>query len=202
MITAVVSVPNPPLLLPGMTGAPVAEVEELRAACLAAIGALLGCPSVVVIAGVREQDSTPPLALAVARTLLSQAGHTGSVRDVRVSVSAPTTECAALGRELALAPADVGLLVMADGSARRTLKAPGYLDERAAPFDAAVLARLEAADWAGLLALDVGLAAELLVAGRAPWQVAAAALVGTEWQATRHYQGDPFGVWYPVLSYR
>jgi hypothetical protein len=201
VITAVASVPNPPLLLPGMTGNPVAEVEELRAACLAAIGALRHCPSVIIVAGVRSADSTPPLALAVARALLSQAGHTGSVRDVTVSVHATTTECVALGRALAAAPAPVGLLVMADGSARRTLKAPGYLDERAAPFDAAVLAQLEAGDWPGLLELDARLAEQLLVAGRAPWQVAAAALTGTDLAATLHYQDDPFGVWYPVLSY-
>jgi hypothetical protein len=202
VITAVVSVPNPPLLLPGMTGAPVVEVEELRAACLTAIGTLRDCASVVIVAGVRAADSTPPLALAVARALLSQGAHTGSVRDVTVSVSATTTECAAVGRALAVAPDPVGLLVMADGSARRTLKAPGYLDDRAAPFDAAVLAQLETGDWSGLLELDVRLADELLVAGRAPWQVAAAALTGTDLAVTLHYQGDPFGVWYPVLSYR
>ncbi|MFL6159793.1 MAG: hypothetical protein ACJ72D_27205 [Marmoricola sp.] len=52
-------------------------------------------------------------------------------------------------------------LVVANGSATRTEKAPGHLDERAAGFDAAIGAALRAGDPAGLAAIDVALAAEL-----------------------------------------
>ncbi|MFM9545092.1 hypothetical protein ACKI1P_46675, partial [Streptomyces turgidiscabies] len=79
--------------------------------------------------------------------------------------------CAGLGRGLAASAERVALLVLGDGSACRTVKAPGYLDERAAGFDAEAARALGTADVAALLALDPELAYELKVAGRAPWQV-------------------------------
>ena len=48
-----------------------------------------------------------------------------------------------------------------------------------------------------LAALDPGLAAELAVAGRAPWQVLAAAACG-DWAADLLYSDAPFGVAYHV----
>ncbi len=75
-------------------------------------------------------------------------------------------------------PRTVGLLVVGDGAATHTEKAPGHLDERAGPFDAAVAAALRDADPAALAALDPELAAQLLAAGRAPWQVLAGAAGG------------------------
>jgi hypothetical protein len=202
VIAAAAFLPNPPLLLAGMTGSPVDEVEQLRAACMAAISRVLSSSpaDVIVVGGVREDDSTPPLSLAVAAALLGQAGYAGSVREVTVALDAPALDCVALGEGLAAGGPSV-LLVMGDGSARRTLKAPGYLDERAVPFDDNVLTLLSGGDWAGVRLLDVTLAAELLVAGRAPWQVAAGALAHRDLRATVHYADGPFGVWYPVLSY-
>ncbi|UMG91169.1 hypothetical protein [Nocardioides sp. TF02-7] len=57
--------------------------------------------------------------------------------------------------------AETGVLVVGNGSAKRTEKAPGHLDERAEAFDAAVGAALLAPDPAALAALDERLAAEL-----------------------------------------
>lgn len=54
-----------------------------------------------------------------------------------------------------------GLLVVANGSATRTEKAPGHLDERAAAFDAAIGTALAAGDPAALGAIDLALAEEL-----------------------------------------
>ncbi|PRY52950.1 hypothetical protein BCF74_12921 [Knoellia remsis] len=71
------------------------------------------------------------------------------------------------------------LLVVADGSARRTEKAPGHFDERSAAMDDAIVGALREAGSGGLdrlLDLDPDLCADLLVAGRAPLQVMAAAL--------------------------
>jgi hypothetical protein len=200
VIRAAASVPNPPLLLPGMTGGPVGEVAELRSACLLAVGRMLlaNPATVVIVGGVREVESDPPLSVTVGRMLLSEAGFSGIVVESLIAVDASAAECAAQGAALDAE----GLLMMADGSARRTLKAPGYLDPRANPYDESMLALLAAADWAGVLQQDVRLAAELLVAGRASWQVAAGALRSTLLQAVVHYEKDPFGVWYPVLSYR
>ncbi|MDQ1744350.1 MAG: hypothetical protein QOE23_2689, partial [Pseudonocardiales bacterium] len=97
--------------------------------------------------------------------------------------------------------AALGLLVMGDGSARRSLKAPGYLDPRAAPFDEQVRDCLTSGRLAGLADLDAGLAAELMVAGRVAWQVLAGAVGEHPGSSRLHYSDDPFGVWYPVFSW-
>jgi hypothetical protein len=219
VIVAVAGCPNPPLLLPGITGRPVAEVEQLRSACLAAIGVLLAAePSRVVLiggAGPDEDDSpdAKALSIVVGRQLLAEAGCRLPVEHLVVAADSPPADCLRAGHRLAgSARGDgrTGLLVMADGSARRSLKAPGYLDARAAPFDAGVQACLESGRLAELAELDPILAAELLVAGRAAWQVLAGAVGAagaieaagsTTGRSRLHYSGDPFGVWYPVFSW-
>ncbi|CAM5601695.1 class III extradiol dioxygenase subunit B-like domain-containing protein [Streptomyces violaceorubidus] len=102
--------------------------------------------------------------------------------------------CAALGRDIAGRAGRTALLVLGDASACRTLKAPGYLDERAAPFDAEAGRALGAADAAALAALDVVLARELKVSGRAPWQVLAGASRGTDLAGALLYEDAPYGV--------
>ncbi len=89
---------------------------------------------------------------------------------------------------------------MADGSACRTLKAPGYLDARAASFDDQVERAIRDGDGDALLAVDASLARELMATGRPGWQVLAGALRGTGWAAQVRYSGDPFGVGYLVAS--
>jgi hypothetical protein len=90
-------------------------------------------------------------------------------------------------------------LVVGDGTAKRTLKAPGHLDERAEGFDAGVVAALAAGDPAALGALDTHLAADLWVAGLAAWS-AAASLDGP-WQAEVLYADAPYGVGYAVATW-
>jgi len=92
----------------------------------------------------------------------------------------------------------VGLLVLGDGAATHTEKAPGHLDERAGPFDDGVAAALGAADCGALTALDAGLATELIAAGRAPWQVLAGATAGEAWRGELLHSSRPFGVAYHV----
>ena len=93
------------------------------------------------------------------------------------------------------------MLVMGDGSARRTVSAPGHLDERAVPFDDAVERAVRDGDLAALAALDPGLAHELMVTGRPAWQVLAGAW-GPEKPATEVlYVGAPFGVAYLVARF-
>jgi len=209
-IAGVASCPQPPLLLPGRTGRPVAEVEQLRAACQAAVAGLLAAePTVVALIGGIAADELDrpagPVSLRVGRQLLAEAGCAIPVRPAPIRVDTPAEQCLATGRRLAAEAAEsgarLGLLVLADGSARRGLKAPGYLDPRAAPFDQAIERALVTGDPAGLTALDANLAAELLVAGRAAWQVLAGAVEGRRFQARTHYLGDPFGVWYPVVHW-
>jgi hypothetical protein len=215
-ITGMANCPNPPLLLPGMTGQPVAEVEVLRGACLEAIGDLLATePDAVLVVGARrDYDSEIPLSVAVGLSLLAQAGCVLPIDELVMPWDLEPKACAGLGQalvtqelvsqDLTAGARRLGLLVMADGSARRTLKAPGYYDARAAPFDAIVEAALRDGDSGALAGLDHQLAAELLVSGRAAWQVLAGAVSEADQSSLRsrvHYSADPFGVWYPVVSW-
>lgn len=92
-----------------------------------------------------------------------------------------------------------GLLVMANGSARRTEKAPGHLDERAFGFDEALERALAAGDAAALADLDPVLADDLLAAGaRLLRDLAGLSVV----EASLDYADDPFGVRYWVVRWQ
>jgi hypothetical protein len=174
----------------------------------------------------RPPDGHPslPLPLRLGSRLLDQAGYTGARVLEAVGQDEPAATCAALGERIAASGGRVGLLTMADGSARRSLRAPGYLDERAAGFDAAVEDAVRDGDLDALLGIDPVLARELLAAGRPAWQVLAGALHGQPPAVAAHdqpavaahgqppaaavrdqppageilYSGDPFGVAYLV----
>jgi hypothetical protein len=96
--------------------------------------------------------------------------------------------------------APCALLVMGDGSARRSAAAPGYLDERAEAFDQSVLDALAHGDPAGLR-VDPALGRELLAAGAPAWRVAARWLRERSWSAELHYEAAPYGVGYAVASW-
>ncbi|MFK4797526.1 class III extradiol dioxygenase subunit B-like domain-containing protein [Streptomyces sp. MPA0124] len=143
-----------------------------------------------------------PYGLAVGAWLLGRAGWTDApVEGIGVGEALPAERCAAVGRDIAARAGRTALLVLGDASACRTLKAPGYLDERAAPFDAEVGRALGTADPAALLALDVALARELKVSGRAPWQVLAGAAEGTDLVGTLLYEDAPYGVGYVAATW-
>jgi len=141
-----------------------------------------------------------PLSVGLGTLLLDEAGYAGE-RDLHsVSEHTGADECAALGARLARRAGRVALLVMADGSARRGLKAPGYLDERSAPFDATVEQAVRSGDLSALLRLDTALARELMATGRPAWQVLAGAVDGKRVASEVRYCDDPFGVAYLVAS--
>ncbi|MFJ2093244.1 class III extradiol dioxygenase subunit B-like domain-containing protein [Streptomyces sp. NPDC087901] len=145
-----------------------------------------------------------PLApsLAVGAWLLARTGWAGTpVEALGVGEPLETGRCTETGRALAARADRVALLVMGDGSACRTLKSPGYLDERAAGFDAAASHALGAADTDALIALDEALAYELKVAGRAPWQVLAGAAEGAGLDGRLLYDDAPYGVGYMVAAW-
>jgi hypothetical protein len=222
--------PHPPLLIPRFAGEAAAELDRLRAACRAAVALLLGAApeEFVVVAAGPATASYPggttgslgpwgvpvpvtlgapngarpvadlPLGIAVGAWLLGTLPR--PVHGQSVAEDLDPAGCAALGRRLVDGPRRVGLLVMADGSACRSEKAPGYLDPRAEPFDAAVAAALAGGDAGALLAIDPGLAAELRCAGRAPWQVLAGAADSSR-SARLLYDEAPYGVGYLVASW-
>ncbi|MFI8090489.1 class III extradiol dioxygenase subunit B-like domain-containing protein [Streptomyces sp. NPDC086080] len=144
-----------------------------------------------------------PYGLAVGAWLLNRTGWTDAPVEGR-GVGEPLTaeRCTEEGERIAGRAERVAMLVMGDASACRTLKAPGYLDERAAPFDARLARALGAADTGALRSLDAGLARELRVSGRAPWQVLAGAAAGNgKLEGTLLYEDAPYGVGYIVATW-
>ncbi len=151
--------------------------------------------------GAVSERELPP-SLAVAAWLLERTGWSDApIEGLGVGEPLEPERCIQTGRNI-VAPTDrVALLVMGDASACRTLKAPGYLDERAAPFDAEVARVLGAADVAGVKALDAELAYELKASGRAPWQVLAGAAEGAGLGGALLYEDAPYGVGYVVATW-
>lgn len=146
-------------------------------------------------------DPALPLPLLVAGWAAGRTGRAVRMRGELVAPDALPSACATVGAELAAeaaaSPEPVGLLVVGDGAATHTDKAPGHLDERAVAFDAAVAAALRDADADALAGLDPELATALLAAGRAPWQVLAAA-TGPGWHGELLHSDVPYGVAYHV----
>jgi hypothetical protein len=227
VIIAAALCPAPPLLARELTGA-ADVVPDLRQACRDATAALLACgPDLVAVVGAGEQtrawnadlgldlswyaagvspvpeggSSELPLPLGLGARLLDEAGYTGHRAAWSVAHDEPPGRCAELGATIASSPGRVALLAMADGSARRGPKAPGYYDERAIGFDAGVTRAVQAGDLDGLLAIDPGLARELMASGRPCWQVLAGALRGVKSTTEINYSDDPFGVAYLVASF-
>lgn len=215
MLVAAAVCPHPPLLVPALAAGAAAELDEVRAECFDAVGILIdsGAPVHVYGADTGERDRSfarwgvdtvvdvpvpSPLPHLVAAWLLGRAGASATGWHL-VAPDARPDECAALGRELAAA--DVALLVMGDGSARHSEKAPGYLDARAADYDGVVAAALRDGDPEALAHIDPVTSTELLAVGRAPWQVLAGAAAGREWAATARFAA-PYGVGYHVATWR
>ena len=146
-----------------------------------------------------------PLAVLIAGWLRGQEASGATATAELVDPGLAPAACRLVGEELAgrLEPG-TAVLVVGDGAATHTEKAPGYLDERAGAFDAEVTRALAEGDPAGLLALDAALATELQAVGRAPWQVLAglAAASAPRWDGEVLYSDAPYGVAYHVASWR
>ncbi|WP_433160820.1 class III extradiol dioxygenase subunit B-like domain-containing protein [Kribbella sp. CA-247076] len=216
--------PHPPLLVPEVASGAAPELDDLRAACLAAIEHLSGADRLLVVGsgpgqqydgsaggsfgaygapGVRVGTGDPvlPLSLAMGAWLIEQTKVAELPRSYQsVAADTPPMRCLELGRGLAAGNDRIGLLVMGDGSARRSEHSPVHLHPRAEIFDTTVATALGAADAAVLAALDPDLADELQAAGRAPWQVLAGVLEsGLTGELT--YHAAPYGVGYFVASF-
>ncbi|MFE4453718.1 class III extradiol dioxygenase subunit B-like domain-containing protein [Streptomyces sp. NPDC056796] len=153
-------------------------------------------------AGTPAPGSPLPASLAVGAWLLGRARWDAAPAEgLGVGEELAADRCLRAGAGLAARADRVALLVMGDGSACRTVKAPGYLDERAAAFDAGATRALGRADLAALSALDASLAHELKAAGRAPWQVLAGAARGAGLGGQLLYEDAPYGVGYTVAAW-
>ncbi|NEA42941.1 hypothetical protein G3I42_27490 [Streptomyces sp. SID11385] len=149
-----------------------------------------------------EAGPALPASLAVGAWLLEHAAWAAApVSGLAVGEESGTKECLALGESLRVPDERLAVLVLGDGSATRTVKAPGYLDERAAPWDGAVAKALADADIDTLAGLDPATARVLGCAGRAPWQVLAGAARGTDLTGSLLYDEAPYGVGYFVAAW-
>ena len=151
-------------------------------------------------AGAAAGTAGLPTALGLGARLLDEAGYAGPRLLQAIGEDETPAASAGVGQRLSRAAGRVALLVMADGSARRGRRAPGHLDERSAGFDAEVERAVRAGDLQALAAIDPVLARELMAAGRAAWQVMAAALDSGGLEVEVLYADDPFGVAYLVAS--
>jgi hypothetical protein len=138
----------------------------------------------------------------VRRFLPAEAGRQPwrlQLRAVRQSM--PTAQCLRLGAELASSAPRVALVVMGDGSARKVVGVHGAPDPAAEAYDAEVAAALADADADRLAALDAALDRDLLVAGRAAWQVLAGAADGRRLRGRLLFAAAPFDVGYLAASW-
>lgn len=143
-----------------------------------------------------------PTSLAVAAWLLDRTEWSAApLEGLGVGEPLGAERCIQVGGDIAARGDRVALLVMGDASACRTLKAPGYLDERAAGFDAEIARALGEADVDALKGVDQELAYELKAAGRAPWQVLAGAADGAGLSGELLYDDAPYGVGYLVAAW-
>ncbi len=135
------------------------------------------------------------LASTVGAWLLARSGWSGERLAVELDPGSDDAALDACGAALADDVATV-LLVVADGSASRTLKAPASLHPGAAAFDASIAAALASGDPSRLAAIDRGTASEVSAAGRPAWRAASAALQGTAYDAALLRDVAPYGVGY------
>jgi hypothetical protein len=220
MIVAVAFCPHPPLLVPQIGAGVGVEADELRAACADAVDRLVSASAAQLLIlgadgvdrglhryapGAVDVPDYPrlPLSVAIGSWLVDRAVGTAAARPPVLVVTvrpdgSPTVPLPDLSEPTAL-------LVMGDGSARRSVKGPGYLDPRAEPFDDLVMDALATADLDALANLDAALATELLVAGVGPWRAVGSLLAGPNgsprWKPDVRYAAAPFGVQYTVASW-
>lgn len=206
MIPSVVVCPSPPMLLPEYVGLQD-PAAALRNRCVAAIRSALKSSDADVAVILTGCEPTPrtskaPLGVRIGEHLLAQAGWAGPIEHVTVPFDASSTAVEAAGVALAARSDRVLVLVVADGSARRSERAPGHLDERAFGVDDQILSALRNVDPAGLLSLDPVLAGEVLASGRAALQVLAHAVRGmTGLGGGLLWSDDPYGVLYAVAHW-
>ncbi len=189
-LRSVAVVPSALALLPGLAGSedPLGEVRAASAAAAAWL-AQRHPGDVSVLAAPQRPDN-------VARGVPESPG-------LRVGrgLLAPHGEGVAGGLEPGAATVTGGLLVVANGSAARSEKAPGHLDERAFAFDDLIAAALRDGRPSRLSALDPALAEELWCFDAPVWCRLGQLDPTPTGSVDLDYDDDPFGVRYWVTRW-
>jgi hypothetical protein len=139
-----------------------------------------------------------PWPLGIGAWLLDEVGWDGPRRYLGVS---PADDVAAATAQGTTDGAQV-VIAVGDGSACRTERAPGYLDDRAGAFDARIADLLARGDAAGLGGIDTALAADLMCAGLPVWRWVSATVGDAEVGAAELVTHvAPYGVGYFVARW-
>jgi len=217
-----------PAAIGAAAGDPPPALRAVRDACDAAVHALAAAePDLIAVVGggpadreygataagslgefgvpvtVGEGEPVLPLSLTVGRWLLGRAGIGAGAQVLLQAVDqrASADDCLKLGAAIAERAPRVTLLAMGDASARRARDTEGAPDSLAQDYDDEVAEALAAADARWLGRLDPALDGELLVAGRAAWQVLAGAAAGARMCGRLRCMASPYGVTYLVASW-
>ena len=185
-MTRAVLLPGVPALLREYAGAhdPLPELRTAATEALADLATELpdGAEVAVLCSDSEWTTARPPVGVRLVRDLLADLRP--DLRPVRVSK-----------------PGEGPFVVVANGTARRSEKAPGHLDERCFAYDDRLRAALDPLDPVALADLDVALGAELL-ADVAPLQAWGEHLRGAGGRSRVLYDDDPYGVRYWVVTAR
>jgi hypothetical protein len=205
----------------------LADLGALRAACNAAAVDLVGArPDLIVVAGgaaataayegqaagslrdfgvdyaVGAGEPVLPLSLTLGSWLLREAGADLSrIRLQAVAQATPAAGCLRLGAEIARQASRVAVLAMGDGPARWAVGVKGAPDPDAERYRADVAVALADADPARLARLAPSLDDELVIAGRAAWQVLAGAAEGRRLRGQLRCDLTRYEVSYLVASW-
>jgi hypothetical protein len=189
VIESVLVLPSPRALLPWLSETD--PVPELRAAVVAALDKLRAeAPDRIVVVAApvselnRARGVTEPLGHRIARHLLGDTPF-----DAQVALP---YEAASLVEHDD--PRRTVLVVVADGSACRSEKAPGHLHPDALAFDDALDQALRTGDVDVLAAVDPGQAHELWCEGAAGFHVLAEVARGRGITTDVSYADAPYGV--------
>lgn len=217
-------VPAAPVLVPGLSGHTM-TAQEVRAATLDAIQRMIdaGVDEVIVLAEADRDglfDSTAPwglhrigglhpfseagavfdqlltMPLAIGASMLRDAGWTGPTSFHALERTMSADAAAEVGRGLGTTKRSVGLLLLGNGSACCTEKAPGSFHPQAERFNATLLTMIRQGDRAAMMELSAHDTADQLSDVRVPLQVFAGATSGHRFLGSITFADDFAGVYY------
>jgi hypothetical protein len=230
-VVGVAFAPGAPVLVPEVAVGAAAELAELRDACVRAVRAVTELrPDIVLVVGTGEgsdsrsfPDSSSgsfagigvdltvtlgrepsvgvpqlPLPLTIGAWLVQRAGWSGAGEALALGTE---SDAVGAGKELRDSTTDVGLVVVGDGSARLTTASPGYVHPEALQWQRDVDAAFARGDARYLLDLDAARAAELMVSGYGPWQLAAASVGDATLSVPVWRTEDTYGVGYVAAAW-
>ncbi len=223
-------VPCTPMLVPEVASGAAHELADVRSAAEEAVRAVLASsPQRVVIVGAGERtaehrtgtgsllgfgvevdvaldprtpdDAPLPLSLTIGAWLLARTGWHGERAALEVDPLAASSELARLGRSIGETGGSTALVVVADGSASRTDKAPASFHPESESFDSDVAAALASGEAHRLASIDRDRAVAVASQGWPAWYVASAAAGMAHLDAELRSDSAPYGVGYFVATW-